>query len=69
MDRNAEVRNVNIGLDPGFGGLIQNHLEASNVDPVNELIRMIRTQRAFELNSQTIRAADENLQVINRLRR
>ena len=56
-------------LDPGFGGLIQSHLEASNVDPVNELIRMIRTQRAFELNSQTIRAADENLQVINRMRR
>lgn len=56
-------------LEPGFGGLIQNHLESSNVDPVNELIRMIRTQRAFELNSQTIRAADENLQVINRMRR
>lgn len=55
--------------DAGFGVLIQNHLEASNVDPVKELVRMIRTQRTFELNSQTIRAADETLQVINRMRR
>ncbi len=54
--------------EPGFGGIIQNFLEASNVDPVKELVSMIRTQRTFELNSQTIQAADENLQVINRLR-
>lgn len=55
--------------DPGFGGLLQGHLESSNVDPVKELVRMIRTQRNFELNSQTIKAADENLQVVSRLRR
>lgn len=54
--------------EPGFGGLVQNFLESSNVDPVRELVSMIRTQRTFELNSQTIKAADENLQVINRLR-
>ena len=53
--------------DPGFGGLLQNHLESSNVDAVKELINMIRTQRTFEMNSQTIKAADENLQVISRL--
>jgi len=55
--------------DAGFGSLVQRFLEASNVDPVRELINMIRTQRNFELNSQTIRAADENLQVVNRLGR
>lgn len=55
-------------MDAGFGGLVQRYLEASNVDPVRELIGMIRTQRSFELNSQTIRAADESLEVINRLR-
>ena len=55
--------------DEGFGSLMQRFLEASNVDPVRELISMIRTQRSFELNSQTIRAADENLQAISRLRR
>jgi flagellar basal-body rod protein FlgG len=43
-------------------------LESSNVDPVKELISMIRTQRNFELNSQAIKAADENLQIISRLR-
>ncbi|KPK77638.1 MAG: hypothetical protein AMJ79_02535 [Phycisphaerae bacterium SM23_30] len=55
--------------DPGYGILAQRYLESSNVDPVRELISMIRTQRNFELNSQTIRAADENLQVVSRLRR
>jgi len=51
----------------GFGGLVQNHLEASNVDPVNELVNMIRTQRTFELNSQSIRAADETMEQVSRL--
>jgi flagellar basal-body rod protein FlgG len=55
--------------DEGFGTLVQRFLEASNVDPVKELVDMIRTQRSFELNSQTIKAADENLQVVSRLRR
>jgi flagellar basal-body rod protein FlgG len=39
------------------------------VDPVKELVSLIKTQRAFELNSQTIQAADEALQVISNLRR
>ena len=55
--------------DQGFGTLTQNYLETSNVDPVRELISMIRTQRSFELNSQTIKAADQNLQVVSQLRR
>ncbi len=55
--------------DPGFGQLTQRHLESSNVDPVRELIGMIRTQRSFEMNSQSIKAADETLQVIGRLLR
>ena len=52
----------------GFGALAQNFLEGSNVDPVRELIHMIRTQRTFELNSQSIKAADENMRVVGRLR-
>lgn len=51
------------------GGILQSHLESSNVDPTRELVELIRTQRAFELNSQTIRAADEALQQIGQLRR
>ena len=51
-------------------GEIQQHfLEASNVDPTRELIDLIRTQRAFEMNSQSIRAADEALRTIAQLRR
>lgn len=53
----------------GFGSILQGHLEGSNVDPVKELVSLIKTQRAFELNSQTIQAADEVLQVVGNLRR
>ena len=57
---------------PGEGSLgtiLQGHLENSNVDPVSELVALIKTQRAFEMNSQTIQAADEALQVIGNLSR
>ena len=53
----------------GRGTLLQGFLESSNVDPVKELVNLIRTQRAFELNSQSIQAADEALQTISQLRR
>jgi flagellar basal-body rod protein FlgG len=52
-----------------FGQIIQGFLESSNVDPVKELVSLIKTQRAFEMNSQTIQAADETLQVIGNLRK
>ena len=58
--------------NPGEGGrgiLRQRFLEGSNVDPVTELVNLIRTQRAFEFNSQAIQAADEALQVVGNLRR
>ncbi len=52
-----------------FGSLRGSTLEGSNVDPSRELIELIRTQRAFEMNSQAIRAADETLQSVAQLRR
>ncbi len=58
--------------DPGQNGrglLRQSFLEGSNVDPVTELVALIRTQRAFEFNSQAVQAADEALQQIGNLRR
>lgn len=55
--------------DPGFGSVRQGALEASNVEPVNELIELINTQRAFELNSQVVEAGDQALQLIANLRR
>lgn len=51
------------------GKLLQNFLEASNVDPTRELIGLIQTQRAFEMNSQSIRAADDTLRSVAQLRR
>ncbi len=53
----------------GLGKLLQSFIESSNVDPVTELVELIKTQRAFEMNSQTIQAADEALGVISNLRR
>lgn len=58
--------------EPGednFGMVRGGFLEASNVDPTRELIDLIMTQRAFEMNSQAIRAADETLRAIGQLRR
>lgn len=53
----------------GAGKLLQSFLETSNVDPVKELVTLIKTQRAFELNSQSIQTADQALQTISNLRR
>ena len=53
----------------GSGTLQQNYLEGSNVDPVKELVTLIKTPRAFELNSQSIQTADQALQTIGNLRR
>lgn len=53
----------------GRGAIVQGALESSNVEPAKELVDLIRTQRAFEMNSQTIRAADEALQTVAQLRR
>jgi len=55
--------------DGTLGTILQGFLETSNVDPVKELVSLIKTQRAFEMNSQSIQAADEALQVIGNLRR
>lgn len=56
------------GLE-GRGQIRQGFLETSNVEPVRELIDLIKTQRNFELNSQIIQAADQTLQLVANLRR
>lgn len=45
----------------GFGRTIQGFLEGSNVKIVEELVRMIIAQRAFEVNSRAVKAADDML--------
>ncbi len=58
----------NPGLD-GIGETASGFLEMSNVETVDELVKLISAQRAYELNSKTITMADEMLQTINRLKR
>jgi flagellar basal-body rod protein FlgG len=53
----------------GFGNIRQGFLEASNVEPVTELIDLITTQRSFELNSQVVQAGDQVMQLVANLRR
>jgi flagellar basal-body rod protein FlgG len=59
---------ANPGLE-GIGETASGFLEMSNVETVDELVKMISAQRAYELNSKTITMADEMLQTINRLKR
>ncbi len=49
----------------GLGTLNQGSLESSNVNTVEELVDMIETQRAYEINSKAISAADQMLQYAN----
>lgn len=48
----------------GLGTLQQNSLETSNVNVVEEMVNMIETQRAYEMNSKAISASDQMLQFI-----
>jgi flagellar basal-body rod protein FlgG len=51
----------------GNGTLIQNFLERSNVEVVNELVNLIVAQRAYEVNSRAIRTSDEMLGQVNNI--
>jgi flagellar basal-body rod protein FlgG len=49
----------------GLGELSQGALETSNVNVVEELVNMIETQRAYEMNSKSISISDQMLQYLN----
>lgn len=49
----------------GLGTLIQGALEGSNVNVVSELVSMIETQRAYEMNSKAISTNDQMMQYLN----
>ncbi len=53
----------------GLGTVQQKALESSNVDIVQEVVRMIVLQRAYDTNSKVIQAADEMLTTTNGLKR
>ena len=51
--------------DVGFGSVHQGYLENSNVDSVREITHLIAAQRAYELNSKVIEAADQMLATVS----
>ncbi|MCX7663578.1 flagellar basal-body rod protein FlgG [Tepidimonas sp.] len=51
----------------GFGQTLQGYLESSNVNVVQELVNMIQTQRAYELNSKAVTTSDQMLQRLTQL--
>lgn len=51
------------------GDIIQGYLETSNVQIVDEMVRLITAQRAYEINSKAIQTSDEMLGIANNLRR
>ncbi len=51
----------------GLGFLNQGYVETSNVNVAEELVNMIQTQRAFEINSRSIQASDQMLQKLAQL--
>ena len=55
--------------EEGFGTVVQGFLEMSNVNVVEEMVNMIISQRAYEINSKAIQTSDEMLQHINNLKR
>lgn len=52
--------------DPSFGTVAQGYLEQSNVDPVKEITDLISAQRAYEMNSKVIQAADDMAGVVSK---
>ncbi|HMN92495.1 MAG TPA: flagellar basal-body rod protein FlgG [Hydrogenophaga sp.] len=51
----------------GMGSLMQGYVETSNVNVVQELVTMIQTQRAYEMNSKAIQTSDQMLQRLSQL--
>jgi flagellar basal-body rod protein FlgG len=59
--------NVNQPGSNGLGLLNQGYVETSNVNVVEELVNMIQTQRAYEINSKAIQTSDQMLQRLSQL--
>src|SRR5262249_35041112 len=58
--------NVGVPGDPGYATIQQGYLESSNVDPVKEITELISAQRAYEMNSKVIQAADDMASVVSK---
>jgi flagellar basal-body rod protein FlgG len=58
---------TNVPGTNGTGTLSQGYVETSNVNVVEELVNMIQTQRAYEINSKAITTSDQMLQKLSQL--
>jgi flagellar basal-body rod protein FlgG len=68
----SEASGPPVEANPGEDGLGQlkgGYLELSTTEAVTELVELIKTQRVFQMNSQSIQTADQALQVVANLRR
>jgi flagellar basal-body rod protein FlgG len=52
----------------GYGEVNQGYLESSNVDIVEEMISMITAQRAYEINSKTVKTVEDMMTMANNLK-
>ncbi|MGA7779729.1 MAG: flagellar basal-body rod protein FlgG [Paraburkholderia sp.] len=59
--------NVTAPGSNGSGSLQQNYVETSNVNVVQELVNMIQTQRAYEINSKAVTTSDQMLQTLSQM--
>ncbi|MGE5650144.1 flagellar basal-body rod protein FlgG [Noviherbaspirillum sp. UKPF54] len=59
--------NTNTPGTNGSGLLVQGYVETSNVNVVEEMVNMIQTQRAYEINSKAISTSDQMLQKLSQL--
>jgi flagellar basal-body rod protein FlgG len=59
--------NTNVPGTNGAGLLSQGYVETSNVNVVEELVSMIQTQRAYEINSKAITTSDQMLQKLSQM--
>lgn len=59
--------NTNTPGTNGSGTLAQGFVETSNVNVVEELVNMIQTQRAYEINSKSITTSDQMLQKLTQM--
>ncbi|MEM8514834.1 flagellar basal-body rod protein FlgG [Massilia sp. MP_M2] len=59
--------NLNVPGTNGAGNIMQGYVESSNVNVVEEMVAMIQTQRAYEINSKAITTSDQMLQKLSQL--
>lgn len=65
----ASGEEIPIDAEEMDGRILQGYLEGSNVQVVDEMVKMITAQRAYEISSKAIQTSDEMLQLVNNLKR